>query len=196
MKKVPDQIFELSPSGHATQFLPNQVFKNRDFTFSLSTRNDLFEFADEYDLFVKFLKEIGESHFYILEHAGTYKDPEEDLLQATIPVTSDFLAFRNIVASLDLFDGLMGSNLMIFGDSDSWGIHLSEWLALILIGSEPALAQGLREVFGIEGNGYEQTRQYLDLEFQHTNDGESAKVTFLKNYRLLESNDPAKENNT
>jgi hypothetical protein len=196
MKKIPHQIFEITQSGHAVQFLPNQVFKNKDFIFSLSTRNDLFEFAVEYELFVKFLKEIGESHFYILEHVGTYNDPEDDLIQAIIPVTYNYWEFRKMVTSMGMVDGLLGSNLMIFGDSESWGIHLAEWLSVILIGCKPEIAHGLKEAFGIDGNGYEQARQYLDLEFQHTNDGETVKATFLKNYRLLESADPTEENNT
>ena len=186
MNKTLD-IFKVSDSPSKVICPPDQVFKNSNFEYLITRGGHLVEDASQYGLLMDFLTEIGEKEFVLKENLGaTIIDDERTIpLEAIFSTKSNLTDFDEKLKDFDEIVDMAGFILHWFvnGQKDSWGIYISEYPTINIIGCLPELANGFRKIFNIKEDGYEQEKSFLESEFECAK-SLNAKKDFLANYKI------------
>ena len=162
---------------------PDQVFKNQDFEFLLTTGGHLVEDDAQYLDFMNLLKKIGETRFFVKENIGATRTNRKLPFEATFSVNSDLKEFDAKIREFDEHFGMMISHWFIHGQSKKWGIYIAEFPTINIIGCTGELADSFRNVFKIEGNGYAQESQLLLNELKLIKDPKE-RNRFFQNYKI------------
>ncbi|WP_024482683.1 hypothetical protein [Cellulophaga baltica] len=186
MNKTLD-IFRVSDSPNNVICPPDQVFQNSNFEYMLTSGGHLVEDESQYALLMDFLKEIGEKEFVLRENWGaTITDSKRSIpLEASFTIESVLSDFNEKLKEFDEKVFMAGTILHWFvnGQKDTWGIYISEYPTINIIGCLPELASGFRKIFNIKDNGYEQEKSLLESEFESAKSSNFRKV-FLANYKI------------
>jgi len=183
MKIQTSDIFEVASSPDNVVCPPTQVFKNKNFVFLLVIGGHMVEDNSEYQRLMTLLKEIGESEFTIIENLGATKADRTKPFIATIPINTSLDYFNKKIYDFDELFGLLIWHWFVHGQKNTWGIYISEYPTINIIGCTPELVDKFRDVFKIEGTGYEQVESFLDKEFSGIR-GAEMKYQFLENYKI------------
>ncbi|WP_289061178.1 hypothetical protein [uncultured Zobellia sp.] len=180
-------IFRVSDSPYNVICPPDQVFRHSNFEYMLTSGGHLVEDASQYALLMDFLKEIGEKEFVLRENLGaTITDSKRTTpFKASFPIESVLTDFNEKLKVFDEKVFMAGTILHWFmnGQKDSWGIYISEYPTINIIGCVPDLANGFRKIFNIKDNGYEQEKLFLEREFQCAK-SPNFRMEFLANYKI------------
>jgi hypothetical protein len=144
---------------------PAQVFLREDFDFLLTIGGHLADHEEEYQKLMQLLKHIGENQFYVLENLGATATERRVPFKASIAVESTFDQFKAIVEQFDPPFGWFINHFFIFGESDSWGIYISEYPTINIIGCSPELTAGFQQTYSLAGNGLQEVEDFLFKEF-------------------------------
>lgn len=182
-KTKSSEIFQIAQSADNVICPPEQVFRNQDFDFLLTLGGHLVEDAEQYNRLMKLLNEIGESNFTIKENIGATFTDRKKALKALFPVNSNLIDFNNKINHFDEYFGISTLHWFVFGEIQKWGIYISEYPSINIIGCNSDLTEKFRRVFDIEGNGYEQVKKLLHKEFEILGNSDE-RETFLKKYKI------------
>jgi hypothetical protein len=179
----PSDIFNLAASRENVLSPPDQVFKNAQFEFLLSSGGHLADNEKEFDALMDLLKEIGEESFTICENIGATLTERTQAFKATVNVQSTLAEFDEKVAHFDPDFGMFIWHWFVYGTRKDWGIYIAEWPTLLIIGCVPELVDKFRTVYKINGNGYEDEKECIEQEFSNLENPE-LKMLFLENYKI------------
>lgn len=186
MKKTLD-IFRVSDSPEKIICPPEQVFQNSNFEYLLTSGGHLVEDTSQYGLLMDFLKKIGEKEFVIRENLGaTITESQRTIpLESIFSTESNLTDFNKKLKEFDEIEYMAGTILHWFvnGQMDTWGIYISEYPTINIIGCLPELANGFRKIFNITDNGYNQEKSLLESEFKSAKSSTFRKE-FLANYKI------------
>ena len=175
-------IFEISNLSDKVICPPDQVFKNKEFDFLITRGGHLVENNLQYQMFMKLLKENGEQEFTIRENLGATITERTKPFE-TFSVDSTLDVFDNKIKEFDKYFGLTPWHWFVHGQKENWGIYISEYPTVIIIGCDQNLTRKFRMVFNVIDNGYKQEKEFLDKEFSVSKDSDF-KRQFLDNYKI------------
>lgn len=174
-----NKVFRVAANEQTIVCPPKQVFSNPDFKFILTIGGDLVDDQDEYETFRSILKNIGETEFYILENIGAARTDRVLPFKATISLKDSYKDFHEIIGTFEPPFGWKMNHFFVFGNNASWGIYVSEFLTVNIVGCTEPLLDEFRMVFQVQGSGYKELENFLNQEFQNQPD---LKEEFLKMY--------------
>lgn len=144
---------------------PAQVFIKDDFDFLLTIGGHLADNEVEYQKLMQVLKKISEKQIYIVENLGATETERSLPFQASLAVESTFDQFIDLVNQFDHPSAWFINHFFIFGDLDSWGIYISEYPTINIVGCWPELTARFQQAYSIEGNGLADLEDFLFKEF-------------------------------
>lgn len=174
-------VFHIADSADKVICPPDQVFRNENFEFLFAPGGHLVEDDKQYDELMRLLNEIGETRFTVKENFGATITERKVPFEISVPVNSNFKEFKNQIRNID--ENMMISHWFVHGQCNSWGIYISEFPLINIIGCISDIAEKFRRAFQIEGNGYELSKEFIlsDLELLKDHD---AKRIFFENYKI------------
>jgi len=176
-------IFEIAESSDKVVCPPAQVFKNENMDFLLTIGGHIVEDKSEYQRLMNLLIEIGEENFLIRENLGATITDRTIPFEAKISVKSTLDEFNNKIKEFDKHFGLTPWHWFVNGQKKTWGIYISEYPTVNIIGCDQSLTEKFRTVFNIIDNGYEKEKEFLNQEFNVAKDA-NFKRQFLDNYNI------------
>lgn len=183
MKRNTSNIFEVSESHQNVICPPDQVFKNSDFEFLFTIGGHLVDDSSEYQFFMKLLKDMGEDGFTIKENFGATITERTKPFEATFSVDSTLGEFDSKIKEFDEHFGLTPWHWFVHGQKANWGIYISEYPTVNIIGCEPGISTKFKNAFKIIDNGYNQIQPFLEKEFEIANESD-LKDKFTSNYKI------------
>jgi len=176
-----NKVFKINSGKNNVICPPEQVFKNSDFKFLLTIGGDLVDDVVEFNALITFLKELKETEIYIVENIGAIETDRKVPFSATIPINSDYNDYQKIVDNLGTYFGLAIHHFFVFGQNENWGIYICEWPWNNIIGCDSRLTERFASIFGINGNGLEEQKNFIEREYQTTPNLTKQLIT---NYKL------------
>jgi len=180
MKQMKTSVFKVSNAKENVIYPPNQVFMKSDFQYMLTKGGG---FIDDigYIKLMDCLRKLGEKEFYILENMGANITDRETPFYSKISVSSTLQDFNRIVYQFDPIFGLIPYHFFIYGQNENWGIYLCEYPTINIIGCNESLVQDFSVIFAIRGNGFDDQKDFISLEYQNNTELIHALIT---NYNL------------
>lgn len=160
---------------------PEQVFKNSNFSFLLTTGGSIAQNEDQYSQLMQLISTLGEKKFMIFENGEVKLPHKETPFVRSLSVNSKFEDYETAEKEFEATSGFTISSFYIFGEKRKWGIYLCECPTILIIGCLPDLADKFRSVYNIKGNGYEDLKSFIAKEFNNRKD---LIEKFEKNYKL------------
>lgn len=176
-----NKVFNIKSDKQQVICPPNQVFVRPDFEFLLTIGGNFIHDEKEYDKFRNTLRYIGETEFYIKENLGATVTDRSEPLQSTIKLTDNYQEFQEKVRAFDPPFGWYVNHFFVWGQNSNWGIYISEFPTINIIGCDKTLSDKFRETFLITDNGYAELKEFIANEFQLNPD---QLVKFIKNYKI------------
>ena len=176
-----NKIFYVTTDKQKVICPPEQVFVRPDFDYLLTIAGDLIDDEIEYDKFRTSLIEIGETEFFIHENLGATITDRNEPFQITINLTDDYKKFQEKVRAFEPPFGWSINHFFVYGQNRSWGIYISEFPTINIVGCERQLSDKFRKTFSISENGYADLKEFIAKEFQSNPDHLEI---FIKNYNL------------
>jgi len=182
METEANKVFKIGWGKKEALYPPDQVFIRSDFQFLLTIGGNLAEDDIEYKKLMTLLKSIGETDFFVVENIGETTGANKKVPYiGKFSTKSDFQYFQSVGKIFDPIFGWTTSHFFVFGNNENWGIYICEWPAINIIGCNRKYVNAFKDVFRIEGKGYEQLKEYISNEF---NEKPELTRTLLENYRL------------
>lgn len=181
-----NRVFKVATDKQVVVCPPKQVFSNPNFKFILTIGGDLVGDQAEYHRFRSMLQKIGEAEFHILENIGATKTDRIFPYKATVSSKDSYNDFYEIVGTFEPPFGWKINHFFVFGNNPNWGIYVSEFPTVNIIGCTEALLDDFRIVFQVQGSGYKELENFLDQEFQGQPD---LKKEFLNIYAAESKDD-------
>ena len=161
-----NKIFKIAIDKQKVICPPEQVFARPDFDFLLTIGGDLVNDENEYRKLIELLENIGETEFYICENIGATITERNNPFQTTIILKDDFKIFKEKVREFEPPFGWTSNHFFIFGQKESWGIYISEYPTINIIGCDKKLSDEFRQVFSINGNGFSELKEFIGQEYK------------------------------
>jgi len=161
---------------------PDQVFQRTDFEFIFTPGGHLAKSEGEYLSLMTTLMDIGEKCFYLKENLERAA-PDRKPFELTISTDSSLEYFNGQIYSFDESFGMEPFDWYVHGENQDWGIYVSEWPTILIIGCDKSLADSFRAVYNIKGNGYLDNREFLSSELNLSKDPDAIR-TFQNNYKV------------
>ncbi|MBC8155312.1 MAG: hypothetical protein H7Z72_20675 [Bacteroidetes bacterium] len=161
-----NKIFNVATDKKNVVCPPDQVFVRTDFDFLLTIGGDLITDENEYEALKHLLERIGETEFYALENIGATLTERETAFKTTIKLNGDYKTFQEKVREFSPPFGWMANHFFIFGQKESWGIYVCEYPTINIVGCDRILSNDFRQIFSINGNGYEDLKEFIRKEHQ------------------------------
>lgn len=158
---------------------PDQVFSQPEFNFLFVLGGGLFEDENEYNRFTKYLKNLGEREFYILENIGATVTQRNSPFREIIDLNDDYRIFQEKVSVFEPPFGWMINHFYIYGKNINWGIYICEYPTINIIGCDKALSHSFSQIFSINGNGYANVEEFIAQEYQTKPE---LRAEFIKQY--------------
>ena len=176
-------VFRISNTKEKAVYPPEQVFLKLDFHFMLTKGGHITENEFEYKKLMNCLRKLNEKYFCILENLGTIVTLTERKapFYAKMSVSSNLSDFNNIVDQFDPPFGFHINDFFIYGQNEGWGIYICECPTINIIGCKKELTQVFSEVFNIKGNGFDEQKDFISLEYQRN---PNMIQTLINNYHL------------
>ena len=131
-------VFAPPPAPTAVLWPPEMVFSHPEFSFLLTLGGHLAEDDAQYQQLMALLRELGETHFHLVENYGATVVPEaRPPFAARFAVASTFDQFQQVVAGFDPPFGFFINHFYVFGQQPTWGLYLCELPTLLFIGCVP-----------------------------------------------------------
>jgi hypothetical protein len=178
------KIFKINESKENVICPPEQIFQIESLEFLLTLGGHLAENNNQYENFVRLLEQIGEKDFTIRENIGATVTERTIPFEAAFSINSNLFDFDKKMQEFDENFGMMPWHFFVYGRLDSWGIYISEFPSMNIIGCKPEFVERFRAVFNIIGNGYLELEKFLEQEFSYSNDP-NFRSKFLNNYDLI-----------
>jgi hypothetical protein len=176
-----NKVFRVSTDKEHCICPPNQVFVDISFEYLLTIGGDLVDNEYEYDKLRLLLQNNGETEFYILENIGETVTNRDVPFQATISLDDDYDSFQKTVQSFDAPFGWTMNHFFVFGCSGHWGIYMSEYPTINIIGCKKELTEDFGKLYAIDGNGFKALEDFLNKEWQSE---PNLKKQFINVYKL------------
>lgn len=161
-----NRVFKINSDKTNAICPPEQIFKKSNFKFLLTIGGDLTDNVTEYNNLMTFLKELDETEFYVLENIGATLTDRNMPFFATLPTDSDFHYFQNKVKTFDPPFGWTSNHFYVFGQNENWGIYICENPTINIIGCGSKLTERFASIFGINGDGFQELKDFVEKEFQ------------------------------
>jgi len=161
-----NKIFKIATDKQKVICPPDQVFLRPDYDFLLTIGGDLVTDKNEYEKLTELLKKIGETEFYICENIGATTTERNTPYQTTITLRDDYRTFKEKVSEFEPPFGWTAHHFYVFGQKECWGIYICEYPTINIIGCDKKLLNAFREVFSINGNGYNNLKEFIGQEYK------------------------------
>ena len=161
-----NKIFKVAGNKHEVICPPDQVFVRTDFDFLLTIGGGLVTNENEYNKLIELLRIVGETEFYIQENIGATITERNIPFHTVINLNGDYKSFEEKVSDFEPPFGWIINHYFIYGQKESWGIYISEFPTINIIGCHKTLTESFKNVFSINGNGYDDLKDFIRQEFQ------------------------------
>lgn len=176
-----NKVFNVTTEKQKVICPPEQVFVRTDFDYLLTIGGNLIDNEVEYDKLRITLENIGETEFYIHENLGATVTDRNEPFRITISLNDDYKDFQEKVRAFEAHFGWSVNHFFVYGRNENWGIYISEFPTINIIGCDIQLSDKFRQTFSISKNSFAELKEFISREFQSNPD---QLVKFITNYKL------------
>ena len=181
MKIVKSDIFNIGATKEEVICPPEQVFKLETFEFLFTIGGHLVDNEIEYRKLMTTLKDIEETQFMVTENIGATLTERTIPFEAVFSVNSSLEDFDKKISEFDENFMMVPWHFFVNGESNKWGIYVSAYPTILVIGCIPEIANDFREVYEIKGYGLDDLETFIAKEFKSKPELYNA---FKRNYNL------------